>query len=57
MDLKSLNILESDLAVYDVIRVYDKNEICIFANRLYISNSDNNIGDNPISGIKWDQIL
>lgn len=57
MDLKSLNILESDLAVYDVLRVYDKNEICLYANRIYISNSDENIGDNPTDGIKWDQLL
>lgn len=57
MDLKELNILESDLIVYDVIRVYNKGEICLFANRIYVSNSDENIGDNPIIGLKWDQLL
>lgn len=57
MELRHLNISESDLAVYDLLRVYEKNEICIFANKIYISNSDQNVGDNPLIGIKWDQIL
>lgn len=57
MKLSSLNISESDLIVYDVLRVYSKNEICLFGGRMYISTSDNNKGDNPISGISWDQIL
>ena len=42
---------------YDVIRVYNKGEICLFANSIYVSNSDENIGDNPIIGLKWDQLL
>lgn len=57
MDLKYLNVLESDLISYDLTRVYSKHEICIFANRIYISNCEDNVGDNPYTGLKWDQLI
>lgn len=57
IELKDLNIKLSDIVIYNPYRIYAKREKCLFAGRLYVSNSDNNKNDNPCFGVKWDQIL
>lgn len=55
--LNNLDIKLSDIVKYDPTRVYKKGEKCLFGNRLYRSNFDNNKNDSPILGLKWDQII
>lgn len=57
IDLKYLGVRLSEIVKYDPTRIYKKGIKCLFGKKLYVSNSDNNMNESPILGLKWDQII